>query len=88
MKGGEGVRFYGQPDGRAVIWARPYEPAAEVPDAQYPFWLTTGRVLEHWHTGSMTRRVKELHRAVPAAYVELNAVGGENFRRVRLAMPA
>jgi nitrate reductase NapA len=67
VKAGEGVRFYGQPDGRAVIWARPYEPPAEAPDAQYPFWLTTGRVLEHWHSGTMTRRVLELHRAVPFA---------------------
>ena len=31
-----------------------------------------GRVLEHWHTGSMTRRVRQLHQAVPHAYVELN----------------
>ena len=45
---------------------------AEVPDGEYPFWLTTGRVLEHWHTGSMTRRVKQLHQAVPRAYIELN----------------
>ena len=73
VKPGEGVKFYGQPDGRAVIWARPYEPAAEAPDAQYPFWLTTGRVLEHWHTGTMTRRVLELHRAVPFAPVWLAA---------------
>ena len=69
VKKGEGVRFYGQPDGRAVVWARPYEPPAEQPDAQYPFWLTTGRVLEHWHTGTITRRVPELHRAVPFAPV-------------------
>lgn len=73
VKKGEGVRFYGQPDGRAVIWARPYEPPAEQPDAQYPLWLTTGRVLEHWHTGTITRRVPELHRAAPFAPVWINA---------------
>lgn len=72
VKKGEDVRFYGQPDGRAVIWARPYEPPAEQPDAQYPFWLTTGRVLEHWHTGTITRRVPELHRAFPFAPVWIN----------------
>ncbi|MBI2884352.1 MAG: molybdopterin-dependent oxidoreductase [Candidatus Methylomirabilis oxyfera] len=72
VKKGEGVRFYGQPDGRAVIWARPYEPPAEQPDAKYPLWLTTGRVLEHWHTGTITRRVLELHRAVPFAAVWIN----------------
>tara|TARA_R110002126_G_scaffold27665_18_gene92881 strand:- start:1892 stop:4225 length:2334 start_codon:yes stop_codon:yes gene_type:complete len=57
---------------RATIWLRPYHPPAEVPDEEYPFWLSTGRVLEHWHTGSMTRRIKELHQAVPEAYVEIN----------------
>ncbi len=64
--------FYGKPEGRAWIWARPYEPPPEVPDDEYPFWLDTGRVLEHWHTGSMTRRVPVLHRAVPESYVELH----------------
>jgi nitrate reductase NapA len=69
---GSGFHFYGKPDNRAWIWLRPYEPAAESPDSEYPFWLNTGRVLEHWHTGSMTRRVPILHRAVPEAYVEIN----------------
>ncbi len=50
----------------------PTSPPAESPDPEYPFWLTTGRVLEHWHTGTMTRRVLELHRAWPAAPVWLN----------------
>ncbi|QBH97961.1 nitrate reductase catalytic subunit NapA [Limnobaculum zhutongyuii] len=65
VKAGEGVRFYGKPDGKAVIFALPYEPPAESPDAEYDLWLSTGRVLEHWHTGSMTRRVPELHRSFP-----------------------
>jgi len=69
VKAGEGVRFYGKPDGKAVIFALPYEPAAEEPNAEYDLWLVTGRVLEHWHSGSMTRRVPELHRAVPSAVV-------------------
>ncbi len=71
---GKGIDFYKNKkvDHRAVIWARPYEPAAEVPDGDYPFWLSTGRVLEHWHTGTMTRRVPQLHRAVPEALCELH----------------
>ncbi|HEX7248965.1 MAG TPA: nitrate reductase catalytic subunit NapA [Burkholderiales bacterium] len=69
VKKGEGLRFYGKPDGRAVVLAVPYEPPPEVPDAEYDLWLCTGRVLEHWHSGSMTRRVPELHRAVPEAQV-------------------
>ncbi|XZG69656.1 nitrate reductase catalytic subunit NapA [Chitinibacteraceae bacterium HSL-7] len=69
VKKGEGVKFYGHKDGRAVIFALPYQPAAESPDKEYDLWLCTGRVLEHWHTGTMTRRVPELHKAVPEAVV-------------------
>ncbi|MDX1656941.1 MAG: nitrate reductase catalytic subunit NapA, partial [Candidatus Competibacteraceae bacterium] len=65
VEAGSGFQFYGHPDGKAVIFAVPYEPPAESPDEEYPFWLVTGRVLEHWHSGSMTRRVPELYRAVP-----------------------
>jgi nitrate reductase NapA len=54
-------------DGKAKIFFRPYAPAAESPDAEYDLWLCTGRVLEHWHSGSMTKRVSELNRAVPYA---------------------
>ena len=74
VKEGEGVRFYGRADGRAVILAAPYEPPAESPDADFPLWLVTGRVLEHWHSGSMTMRVPELYRAFPGARVFMNAV--------------
>jgi nitrate reductase NapA len=69
VKAGEGVKFYGKPDGRANIIFAPYEPPAESPDADFDLWLCTGRVLEHWHSGSMTRRVPELYRAVPDAVV-------------------
>lgn len=76
VKPGRGVEFYWGKlkDGKALVWARPYEAPSEVPDEKYPFWLCTGRVLEHWHTGTMTRRVPQLHRAMPKAYVELNPV--------------
>jgi nitrate reductase NapA len=72
VKAGEGVKFYGYPDGKAKIFALPYQPAAEMPDADYDLWLCTGRVLEHWHTGSMTRRVPELYKAVPDAVMFMN----------------
>jgi nitrate reductase NapA len=72
VKPGQGLRFYGRPDGRAVILTAPYEPPAESPDAEYGFWLVTGRVLEHWHSGSMTMRVPELYRAFPGARVFMN----------------
>ena len=47
--------------------AAPYEPPAEVPDQEFDLWLVTGRVLEHWHSGSMTMRVPELYKAFPGA---------------------
>jgi len=53
--------------GKAKIYFRPYASPVEKPDANYDLWLCTGRVLEHWHSGTMTRRVPELHRAVPNA---------------------
>jgi nitrate reductase (cytochrome) len=71
---GKEIQFYHSvsKDDRGQIWFHPYEPPPEMPDAEYPFWLNTGRVLEHWHTGTMTLRVPELARAVPQAYVELH----------------
>lgn len=81
--------FYGKPDNRAWIWVRPYEAPPEVPDEEYPFWLNTGRVVEHWHSGSMTRRIPVLHKAMPSAYVELHPadareLGIRNGNSVRL----
>ena len=72
VKKGEGVKFYGKPDGKANIIFAPYEPPAESPDKEYDLWLATGRVLEHWHSGSMTRRVPELFRAYPHAKVYMH----------------
>jgi nitrate reductase NapA len=72
VKKGKGFEFYGNPDGRANIFAFPYEPAAEAPDDEFPYWLVTGRVLEHWHSGSMTGRVPELYRAFPNAVLFLH----------------
>ncbi len=69
VKAGSGMQFYGHKDGRAVVFALPYEPPAESPDNEFDLWLCTGRVLEHWHTGTMTRRVPELYRAFPDAVV-------------------
>ncbi len=81
VKGPKGeVNFYGKPDGRAAIISAPYEPAAESPDKDYPFWLSTGRVLEHWHSGSMTRRVPELYRAVPDAVVFMHPKDAKKMR--------
>ncbi|WP_305837670.1 periplasmic nitrate reductase subunit alpha [Photobacterium leiognathi] len=71
-KKGSDWDFYGKPDGKAWIISAPYEAPPEVPDNEYDMWLCTGRVLEHWHTGTMTRRVPELYKAVPDALCYLH----------------
>lgn len=85
----DGIYFYAKPEGRAVVWARPYEAPAESPDGDYPFWLSTGRILEHWHTGTMTMRVNTLRRAIPEACCHMNeadarALGLRPGDRVRI----
>jgi len=57
---------------KAKIYARPYMDPPEMPDEKYDTWLCTGRVLEHWHSGTMTMRVPELFRAVPEALCYMN----------------
>src|SRR6266540_2888169 len=63
--------------GRAKIFYRPYAAPAESPDAIYDLWLCTGRVLEHWHSGTMTRRVPELNNAVPEALLFMHPKDAE-----------
>ncbi len=63
------LTFYGKPDGKAVIFALPYEEPPEMPDDEFDLWLSTGRVSEHWHSGSMTQRVPALHHVMPEALV-------------------
>jgi formate dehydrogenase major subunit len=56
-------------DGLAHLVPAEWLPARELPDAEYPFVLNTGRMLEHWHTGSMTRRSYALDAIAPKALV-------------------
>jgi nitrate reductase NapA len=80
---GSGVQFYGNPDKRANIMGAPYEPPAEAPDQDFDLWLVTGRVLEHWHSGSMTLRVPELYKAFPGAilFMHPDDAARRNLRR-------
>ncbi len=59
--------------GRGKFVPCPYQPADELPDDEYPFVLNTGRVLEHWHTGSMTRRSYALSQIEPDAFAALHS---------------
>jgi ferredoxin-nitrate reductase len=59
------------PRGRARLKAAEYAPPHEVPDAAFPFWLTTGRVVYHWHTRTKTGRSEALAAAAGDAFVEI-----------------
>jgi len=61
-----------RPDGRARFTPANIIPPAEVPDADYPIVMITGRQLEHWHTGSMTRRASVLDAVEPEANASLH----------------
>ncbi|WP_290588459.1 molybdopterin dinucleotide binding domain-containing protein [Alicyclobacillus sp.] len=58
--------------GRAILYGLEYFPPAERPNASYPLWLTTGRLVWHWHTRTKTARSPHLHAAAPQAYVEIH----------------
>jgi formate dehydrogenase major subunit len=68
-------------DGRVRLMTASLIPANEQPDAEYPMVLITGRQLEHWHTGSMTRRASVLDALEPAATASLH---GEDLQRLGL----
>lgn len=59
-------------DGRATLVPTFYRVGVEVPDAEFPFVLTTGRILEHWHTGAMTRHSALLDGLAPQATVTMH----------------
>ena len=63
---------FNTPDGLGHFQPVEYKPPAEVPDDEYPFFLTTGRSIFHYHTGAMTRRTPKLASEVPRGYVEVN----------------
>jgi len=70
-------------DGRATMVPVEYLPPAEMPDAEYPFFLNTGRQMYHWHTGTMTRRSTALDSRESGPTIELHpadaaAVGVED----------
>jgi predicted molibdopterin-dependent oxidoreductase YjgC len=63
--------------GKGRFHAIGYKSPAEVPDKEYPYILTTGRLLFHWHTGTMTRRSETLTDQVNQAYMEINPVDAD-----------
>src|SRR5205085_812632 len=60
------------PKGKAILRAADYQPPHEEPDKKYPLWLTTGRVVYHFHTRTKTARAQPLNEAAPDAFVQLS----------------
>jgi len=58
--------------GKGLFHAIEYKPPAEVVDDEYPFWMTTGRLYAHYHTGTMTRNSKSLDNEVPEGFLEIH----------------
>jgi predicted molibdopterin-dependent oxidoreductase YjgC len=63
---------FNTPDGLGHFQTVDYKPPAELPDEEYPYVLTTGRSIFHYHTGTMTRRTPRLNDEVPRGFVQIN----------------
>ena len=63
--------------GMGVFHALEYKPPAELPDDEYPFYLTTGRVLYQFHTGTMTMKSQGLNDLAPECFVEISQQDAE-----------
>lgn len=77
------------PDGKAKLIPLPFVDNNERPDDQYPFWLNTGRVVEHWHTRTKTGKIGNLNKFSPTPYMEMNPsaaakLGIEHMEYVRV----
>jgi assimilatory nitrate reductase catalytic subunit len=66
------TEHFGHPDGRAKMFAIPYAPPAEEPGGDFPFRLTTGRVVYHYLSGTQTRRLGYLNAQAPEPWVEIH----------------
>jgi len=76
-------------DGKAKLLAMPYVENNEVPDEEFPFWLNSGRVVEHFHTRTKTGKVGNCNKFSPTAYMEMNPdaaekLGVQHMQYVRL----
>jgi len=65
--------------GKGKFWPIEFKEPAELPDNEYPFILTTGRVIFHYHTGTMSRKSELLNKEVPTGYVEINPADAQKL---------
>ena len=70
---------FNRANGKGLFSAVKYIPPAELPDEEYPILLNTGRILQHFHTGSLSRRAKALNNIVREGFMELNPSDGEKL---------
>ncbi len=71
--------YFNKPDGKGVIHTVKFKLPDELPDETYPFVLTTGRILYHYHTGNESRRVDVLDKFVPENYIEISQKDAEKL---------
>lgn len=76
---GKDLYFYGQKDGRALVHLIPYEDRSDPLTPEFPLVLSTGRIVEQWHTGTMTDRIPEIFEHTPRGHFELNYVDAGNL---------
>lgn len=67
------------PDGKAKLLALPYIENNEIPDAEFPFWLNSGRVVEHFHTRTKTGKLGNMNKYSPTPYMEINPDAAEQL---------
>ena len=86
----DNIYFYGQHKkgpkkkwGKAKVFLRPGTPPAEEVDNLFPLSLTTGRVVQHWHTGTMTMRVPSLKKMVPECFIEINELDAKKYGDIK-----
>ncbi|NYD24179.1 bifunctional nitrate reductase/sulfite reductase flavoprotein subunit alpha [Kineococcus aurantiacus] len=97
---GDGSLRFPTASGRAVFWPRPFVPAAELPDDEFPFVLNTGRLQHQWHTLTKTGKIAKLNKLNPGPFVEVHPQDAERLgvadgdrvevasRRGRAVLPA
>lgn len=66
-------------NGRAILYGTQHVPPAEQPSKEFPMWVTTGRLVWHWHTRTKTGRSPYLHMIAPDGYVEINVKDAEEL---------
>lgn len=72
-------RRFATPDGKAIFLPRDHKEPREMPDHEFPFVLTTGRLYSHWHTLTRTAKADKLVRREPAPFVEINPRDAERL---------